>query len=91
MPAFISLVQTMIMYMVLTYNLQIDVGRYFLEVEEGIANPRKQITRVVAMGQQAVYGDLAKFGDADNAWGLVEFENGKVLHTRFESDYHQWL
>lgn len=34
------------------------------------------------MGQQAVYGDLAKFGDADNAWGLVEFANGKVLHTR---------
>lgn len=82
MPAFISLVQVMITYTILAYILQIDVGRYFLEVEKGIANPRKQVTRVVAMGQQAVYGDLAKFGDADNAWGLVEFENGKVLHTR---------
>jgi len=45
-------------------------------------NPKKQVTRVIAMGQQAVYGDLAKFGDADNAWGLVEFANGKVLQTR---------
>lgn len=61
---------------------KIDVGRYFLDVENGIDDPRKQVNRVVAMGQQAVYGDLAKFGDADNAWGLVEFANGKVLHTR---------
>lgn len=33
------------------------------------------------MGQQAVYGDLAKYGDCDNGWGLVEFANGKVLTT----------
>lgn len=31
------------------------------------------------MGQQAVYGDLAKHGDCDNGWALVEFANGKVL------------
>jgi myo-inositol 2-dehydrogenase/D-chiro-inositol 1-dehydrogenase len=61
---------------------QIDVGRYFLDVEKGIDNPKRQVNRVVAFGQQAVYSDLAKFGDADNAWGLVEFANGKVLHTR---------
>lgn len=65
----------------LTFS-KIDIGRYFLDVEKGIDNPKKQVNRVVAMGQQAVYGDLAKFGDADNAWGLVEFANGKVLHTR---------
>ena len=33
------------------------------------------------MGQQAVYGDLAKYGDCDNGWGLVEFANGKILTT----------
>jgi myo-inositol 2-dehydrogenase/D-chiro-inositol 1-dehydrogenase len=33
------------------------------------------------MGQRAVYPDLAPFGDADNAWGLVEFANGKILQT----------
>lgn len=62
--------------------IKIDAGRYFLDVEKGIDNPKKQVDRVVAMGQQAVYGDLARFGDADNAWGLVQFVNGKVLHTR---------
>ena len=33
------------------------------------------------MGQQAVYSDLAKYGDCDNGWGMVEFANGKVLTT----------
>lgn len=33
------------------------------------------------MGQQVVYGELAKYGDADNGWGLVEFANGKILTT----------
>lgn len=28
-----------------------------------------------------MYEELAKFGDADNAWGLVEFANGKILQT----------
>ncbi|ETS77436.1 hypothetical protein PFICI_11310 [Pestalotiopsis fici W106-1] len=59
----------------------IDVGRYFLDVENNIPNPKKQINRVIAFGQQAVYGELAKFGDADNAWGLVEFANGKILQV----------
>ncbi|KAJ0342178.1 hypothetical protein KNSL1_010806 [Colletotrichum chrysophilum] len=60
----------------------IDAGRYFLDVEKNIPNPAKQVNRVVAFGQQSVYGELARFGDADNAWGLVEFANGKILHTR---------
>ncbi|KAK9770039.1 hypothetical protein AB5N19_14092 [Seiridium cardinale] len=59
----------------------IDAGRYFLGVDKNIPNPKKQVKRVVAFGQQAVYGELAKFGDADNAWGLVEFSNGKILQT----------
>ncbi|KAF7670689.1 hypothetical protein GT037_011140 [Alternaria burnsii] len=37
--------------------------------------------RVTAIGQRAVYTDLAAFGDADNAWGFVEFTNGKVWTT----------
>jgi myo-inositol 2-dehydrogenase/D-chiro-inositol 1-dehydrogenase len=36
---------------------------------------------VVTFGQQAVYHDRAIFGDADNAWGLIEFANGKSLQT----------
>ena len=31
------------------------------------------------MGQQAMYSDLAKYGDCDNGWGMVEFANGKIL------------
>ncbi|KAF2014261.1 NAD binding Rossmann fold oxidoreductase [Aaosphaeria arxii CBS 175.79] len=59
----------------------IDIGRYFLNVKSGLQNPKKQVNRVIAMGQQAVYGDLAKYGDCDNGWGLVEFANGKILTT----------
>lgn len=39
------------------------------------------MNRVIAMGQQAVYSELSKYGDCDNGWGLVEFANGKVLTT----------
>ncbi|KAK5688072.1 hypothetical protein LTS10_000050 [Elasticomyces elasticus] len=59
----------------------IDIGRYFLDVQAGLPNPKKQVNRVIAFGQQAVYADLAITGDADNAWGLVEFANGKILQT----------
>lgn len=61
---------------------KVDVGRYFLDVEKNIPNPKKQVNRVIAFGQQAVYSELAEFGDADNAWGLVEFANGKILQAR---------
>ncbi|RAH83151.1 NAD binding Rossmann fold oxidoreductase [Aspergillus japonicus CBS 114.51] len=57
----------------------IDIGRYYLDVKSGLTNPKKQVNRVVAVGQQAVYGELSKYGDADNGWGLVEFANGKIL------------
>lgn len=59
----------------------IDIGRYFLNVSSGLSNPRRQVNRVIAMGQQVVYGDLKKYGDCDNGWGLVEFANGKILTT----------
>jgi myo-inositol 2-dehydrogenase/D-chiro-inositol 1-dehydrogenase len=61
--------------------VQIDAGRYFLDVTSGIPNPKKQVNRVIAMGQQAVYGDLAQHGDCDNGWGMVEFANGGILTT----------
>ncbi|KAI1455147.1 NAD(P)-binding protein [Annulohypoxylon moriforme] len=57
----------------------IDIGRYYLNVTSGLTNPKKQVNRVVAMGQQAIYGDLAKYGDCDNGWAMVEFANGKIL------------
>jgi predicted dehydrogenase len=52
-----------------------------LNVSSCLSNPKKQVNRVIAFGQQAVYTDLAKYGDADNAWGLVEFANGKIFKT----------
>ncbi|KAG8624211.1 hypothetical protein KVT40_009187 [Elsinoe batatas] len=57
----------------------IDVGRFYLNPTQGLTNPKKQVNRVIAMGQQVVYGELAKYGDADNGWGMVEFANGKIL------------
>ncbi|KAL2834080.1 hypothetical protein BJY01DRAFT_239250 [Aspergillus pseudoustus] len=59
----------------------VDAGRYLLDVKSNLQNPKKQVNRVIAFGQTAVYGELAKYGDADNAWGLVEFANGKILKT----------
>lgn len=61
--------------------MQIDIGRYYLDVTSGLSNPNKQVNRVIAFGQQAVYHELAKYGDCDNGWGVVEFANGKVLTT----------
>jgi myo-inositol 2-dehydrogenase/D-chiro-inositol 1-dehydrogenase len=68
-----------------TNIIQIDVGRYFLDVEKGIDNPKRQVNRVLAMGQQAVYSELAKFGDADNGnfWDRYPyFRKGRSLTTR---------
>jgi myo-inositol 2-dehydrogenase/D-chiro-inositol 1-dehydrogenase len=47
-------------------------------VAKGCPNPKKQVNRVFAVGQTAVYGDLPK-EDCDNGFGTVEFSNGKVL------------
>lgn len=60
---------------------QIDTGRYLMDVKSGLTNPEKQVHRVFAIGQRVVYSDLAAFSDADNAWGMVEFANGKVWTT----------
>ena len=58
-----------------------DIARYFLEPTKGIeANPKKQVNRVFALGQQAVYTALKDTRDADNGWGIVEFANGKVFN-----------
>ncbi|KAI6812936.1 hypothetical protein KC340_g16706, partial [Hortaea werneckii] len=59
----------------------IDIGRFYLGVKSGLSNAKKQVNRVIAFGQQAVYADLAKYGDCDNGWGIVEFANGKILTT----------
>ncbi|KAJ4365380.1 hypothetical protein N0V95_000527 [Ascochyta clinopodiicola] len=57
----------------------IDVGRYYLDPAAGLSNPKKQVNRVIAMGQRTLYGALEEFEDFDNAWGIVEFANGKIL------------
>lgn len=58
---------------------QIDIARYYLDVTKGCPNPKKQVNRVFAVGQTAVYGDLKQYADADNGFAIVEFANGKVL------------
>ncbi|WOO78233.1 scyllo-inositol 2-dehydrogenase (NAD(+)) [Vanrija pseudolonga] len=60
----------------------IDIARFYLDVTKGCPNPRKQVNRVFAVGQTAVYHDLnnLKTRDCDNGWGVVEFSNGKVLN-----------
>ncbi|KAJ4398824.1 hypothetical protein N0V91_009875 [Didymella pomorum] len=57
----------------------IDVGRYYLNPTVGLTNLKKQVNRVIAMGQRTLYGALAEFEDFDNAWGIVEFANGKIM------------
>ncbi|WVW81125.1 hypothetical protein I302_103116 [Kwoniella bestiolae CBS 10118] len=57
----------------------IDIARYYLDVTKGLSNPKKQVNKVFALGQTAVYTDLNKYGDADNGFALVEFANGKLL------------
>ncbi|BEI82034.1 hypothetical protein CcaverHIS002_0211940 [Cutaneotrichosporon cavernicola] len=56
----------------------IDIARYFLNVKE-CPNPKKQVNRVFAVGQTAVYTALNEYKDADNGFAIVEFSNGKVL------------
>lgn len=52
-----------------------------MDVKSNLTNSKKQVNRVIAFGQVSVYKDLAKYDDADNAWGLVEFANGKIFKT----------
>ncbi|KKY33335.1 putative nad binding rossmann fold oxidoreductase [Diaporthe ampelina] len=59
----------------------INIGRYYLDVKSGPKNPKKQINRVAAMVQQAVYGGLAKYGDCDNGWAMVEFAKREGPHS----------
>ncbi|RMZ86349.1 hypothetical protein DV736_g6423, partial [Chaetothyriales sp. CBS 134916] len=72
----------------------IDIGRYCRDVKSSLTNPRKQVNRVIAMGQQAVYGDLAKYGDADNGWGRT-LTNGfegttRVCDSRFTRNTYRY-
>jgi myo-inositol 2-dehydrogenase/D-chiro-inositol 1-dehydrogenase len=57
----------------------IDIARYYLQPTVGCPNPKKQVSRVFAVGQTAVYSALQEFGDADNGFAVVEFTNGKIL------------
>ena len=77
----VSTIQTRLAGEVTHLQHQIDAGRYLLDVKSNLKNPKKQVNRVIAMGQQAIYGDLAKYADCDNGWGMVEFANGKILTT----------
>jgi hypothetical protein len=45
----------------------------------------------VAFGQQAVYGNLAKFRDADNAWGLIGVRQWREFENPSQSNHHQWV
>lgn len=55
------------------------MGRFYLNPKVGLTNPKKQVKRVIAVGQTAVYHELAKYADSDFGYGIVEFANGKVM------------
>ncbi|KAL4901554.1 hypothetical protein BDW74DRAFT_187212 [Aspergillus multicolor] len=60
----------------------IDIARYYLTPSFSLPpGTKKQVNRVIAFGQRAVYTDLAQSQDADNGWGMVEFANGSILTT----------
>lgn len=63
------------------HNPQIDIGRFYLDVKTGLSNSKRQVDRVYAFGQNAVYDELSNYQDCDNGWGIIEFANGKVLTT----------
>lgn len=44
-----------------------------------LPNPKKQVNRVFALGQNVRHPELVKDQDADNALAIVEFANGKIL------------
>lgn len=43
---------------------------------KSLSNPKKQVTRVYATGQNVRHPELSNDGDCDNALAVVEYENG---------------
>jgi len=60
----------------------IDIARWLFDSAETstLPNPKKQVNRVFALGQNVRHPELSKDGDADNALAIVEFASGKILH-----------
>lgn len=60
----------------------IDIARWLFEASktQNLENPKKQVHRVFAIGQNVRHPELVKDQDADNALAIVEFASGKVLH-----------
>ena len=60
----------------------IDIARWLFEASktQNLENPKKQVNRVFAIGQNVRHPELVKDQDADNALAIVEFASGKVLH-----------
>jgi myo-inositol 2-dehydrogenase/D-chiro-inositol 1-dehydrogenase len=58
----------------------IDISRWLLDVANpaGLANPKKQVSRVFASGLSVRHPELGDQGDCDNALAVVEYENGTV-------------
>ena len=60
----------------------IDIARWLFDASkaQNLENPKKQVNRVFAIGQNVRHPELVKDQDADNALAIVEFASGKVLH-----------
>jgi myo-inositol 2-dehydrogenase/D-chiro-inositol 1-dehydrogenase len=60
----------------------IDIARWLFDAAKtsDLPNPKKQVNRVFALGQNVRHPELSNDGDADNALAIVEFASGKILH-----------
>lgn len=55
---------------------EIDQARWMTGVPQGCPNPRREVSKVYAIGQPVQHPELAEHGDTDNGIAVIEFTNG---------------
>ncbi|KAK7222993.1 hypothetical protein V2G26_010996 [Clonostachys chloroleuca] len=60
----------------------VDLARWFTNMPSSCPNPKQEVTKVFAVGQQVRHPELRDLEDADNGDCIIEFTNGTtaVLH-----------
>lgn len=63
-------------------NIDVDLARWFTNIPSSCPNPKQEVTKVFAVGQQVRHPELRDLEDADNGDCIIEFTNGTtaVLH-----------
>lgn len=62
--------------------IDVDLARWLADIPATCPNPKREVNKVFAVGQQVRHPELAELGDADNGDCIVEFTNGThaVMH-----------